>query len=91
MNKTDVEIYTKFWCGYCRMAMTLLDNNNIEYVQIDVTADEQKEREMNQRSGRHTVPQIFITDISIGGFTYLVNLCATTDIKAHVSDLANQA
>lgn len=87
----DVEIYTKSWCGYCRMAMALLDKHDIAYTNIDVTADADKEQEMKQRSGRQTVPQIFINDTSIGGFTDLAQLSATTDLKAYIVNATSQA
>ena len=67
------------------MAMTLLDQHGIEYTNIDVTSDAEKEQEMMQRSGRTTVPQIFFDDESIGGFTELANLSAKTDLREMVS------
>ena len=76
-----VEIYTKNWCGYCRMAMALLDQHEIEYKNIDVTSDPEKEQEMIQRSGQRTVPQVFFNNESIGGFTELANLSAKTDLR----------
>ncbi len=76
-----VEIYTKNWCGYCRMAMALLDKFDIEYTNIDVTSDPAMEQEMIQRSGRRTVPQVFFNNESIGGFTELANLSAKTDLR----------
>ncbi len=64
---THVEIYSKSWCGYCAQAKALLDAKGVTYADIDVTADREKELEMIQRSGAHTVPQIFIDGERIGG------------------------
>lgn len=75
-----VEIYTKNWCGYCRMAKMLLDNNNIAYEEHDVTSDREKESEMRQRSGRQTVPQIFIDNEPIGGCMELAALSQSTNL-----------
>ena len=62
-----VEIYTTPICPYCHRAKALLDKKGIEYTEIDVMRDRSKRAEMQERSGGHTVPQIFIDDKSIGG------------------------
>ena len=76
-----VEIYTKNWCGYCRMAKMLLDDSGIEYEEYDVTSDREKEQEMVQRSSGHTVPQIFIADEPVGGFMDLAALAQVSDLS----------
>ncbi len=73
----QVEIYAKSWCGYCARAKTLLDAKGVTYTDIDVTADREKELEMIERSGAHTVPQIFIDGERIGGHDDLFALEAT--------------
>jgi glutaredoxin 3 len=62
-----VEIYTTAVCPYCVTAKQLLKQKNIAYIEIRVDEDSVKRDEMIQRSGRRTVPQIFINDKSIGG------------------------
>lgn len=62
-----VEIYTKDHCPYCRRAKELLENKNVPFIEYDVSDDAAKEQEMRQRSGRQTVPEIFIEDTLIGG------------------------
>ncbi len=62
-----VEIYTKSWCPYCARAKEHLDFKGVRYEEIDVTTDSFREMEMVNRSGRHTVPQIFINDHHLGG------------------------
>lgn len=66
MNRT--EIYFKSWCPYSQNALALLDNKGVDYTAIDVTNDIPKELEMRERTGRTSVPQIFIGDRHIGGF-----------------------
>jgi GrxC family glutaredoxin len=63
-----VEIYHKTWCPYCRAALALLDRKGVAYRAIDVTTDRTREREMIERSGRRTVPEIFIGGELVGGF-----------------------
>lgn len=66
-----IVMYSTNWCGYCRAARALLKQKGLVFTEIDVGADESKRQEMIQRSGRHTVPQIFFGDKHIGGFTDL--------------------
>ncbi len=64
-----IEIYTSPWCGYCQAAKALLARKNAPYTEIDVSADAARRDEMLARAaGRHTVPQIFIGAVHVGGF-----------------------
>lgn len=63
-----VIIYSKQSCPYCVRAKKLLDSKKIMYQEIHVDEEPAKLKEMMERSGRKTVPQIFINDKSIGGF-----------------------
>ncbi len=68
MMKT-VEIYTSPTCGYCHMAKRLLTEKGVTFVEIDVARQADKRQEMLGRAnGRHTVPQIFVGDVHVGGF-----------------------
>ncbi len=72
---STVVIYTKDWCGYCHSAKQLLTTLGYKFEEIDVTHDLERYQEMRQRSGgRSTVPQIFINDVSIGGYNELSTL-----------------
>lgn len=62
-----VEIYTKPFCPYCYRAKALLDSRNTSYKEIDVSASAAMLSEMQDRSQRRTVPQVFIGDRHIGG------------------------
>lgn len=62
-----IKIYTKDYCPYCHKAKALLDSLKIKYTDIDVTHDAEKFQEAEQKSGSHTVPQIFVDDKFIGG------------------------
>ena len=63
-----VVIYSSATCPYCVQAKKLLDHKKVVYEEIRVDLDPEKKEEMIERSGRRTVPQIFINDQSIGGF-----------------------
>ena len=82
---THIEIYTKDWCGYSQRAKALLDANNLGFHEIDVTHDALAEREMIQRSGRTSVPQIFIDGIHVGGSDELFAMDASGELDLIVS------
>jgi alkyl hydroperoxide reductase subunit F len=76
----NIEIYSKDWCPFCSKAKSLLQSKQLEYVEVDITSDLQREQEMITRSGRRTVPQIFIDGESIGGYDDLANFNATGEL-----------
>ena len=67
-----VEIYAKDWCPYCKAAKQLLAQLGVDYVHHDVTEDVRLEQEMRTRSGRTSVPQIFVGETHVGGFDDMV-------------------
>ncbi|QKJ89041.1 Glutaredoxin [Paramixta manurensis] len=63
----NVEIYTKATCPFCHRAKALLSQKGVAYQEIPIDGDADKREEMIKRSGRTTVPQIFIDAQHIGG------------------------
>jgi glutaredoxin 3 len=64
-----VMMYSTGVCPYCTMAEKLLRSKgvaNIEKVRVDL--DHARREEMMQKTGRRTVPQIYIGETHIGGF-----------------------
>ncbi|HEV7985891.1 MAG TPA: glutaredoxin domain-containing protein, partial [Steroidobacteraceae bacterium] len=55
-----VVVYLKSWCPYCASARALLQSKNVSVREIDVEALPEQREEMIRRSGRRSVPQIFI-------------------------------
>jgi glutaredoxin 3 len=62
-----VVMYTTSWCPYCERARKLLGAKNVAIQEIDVESAPEKRAEMRNRSGRTSVPQIFIGDHHVGG------------------------
>ncbi len=62
-----ITIYTTPICPYCVRAKHLLKKKGAAFEEIDVFMDRDKRDEMETRSGRYTVPQIFIGDRHVGG------------------------
>jgi glutaredoxin 3 len=69
-----VEIYTKSYCPFCQRAKELLRIKGVSFIEHDVTTDPLREREMRERSGRTTVPEIFIEGVLLGGCDDLFEL-----------------
>lgn len=67
-------MYATEWCPYCRRAAALLRAKNAEVETIDVDRAPERRREMIARSGRRTVPQIWIGDTHVGGCDDLYEL-----------------
>jgi len=66
-----VKMYTTTFCPYCVRAKMLLKKNNIPYEEIGVGGDPEMRMKLVNMTGMRTVPQIFIYDKPIGGFTEL--------------------
>jgi glutaredoxin 3 len=68
MSEPAVVMYTTQWCGYCRRARLLFSGKGVAFTDIDIEAVPGAREQMHARSGRTSVPQIFIRDQHIGGF-----------------------
>jgi len=60
-------MYTASWCPYCALARQLLQSKGVDLEELDVEALPEARTEMMARSGRRTVPQIFVGEVHIGG------------------------
>lgn len=73
----QITIYVTSVCPYCHMALQLLASKNIPASAIDqIVLDDQPEARaaLATRTGRRTVPQIFIGEYHVGGFDDLAAL-----------------
>jgi glutaredoxin 3 len=71
----DIVMYCTGFCPYCRMAERLLESKGvtaIEKIRIDLQPE--RRREMMEKTGRRTVPQIYIGATHVGGFDDLAAL-----------------
>jgi len=64
-----VKVYTKSFCPYCVRAKAFLDRKGIAYEEIDAEHDDALRTWLVEASGQRTVPQIFVGDRSLGGFS----------------------
>ena len=70
----SVEIYTQPWCPYCERALSLLQRKGVAFREIKAPHGSPERVESERRSGRSSVPQIFIGAQHIGGCDDLVAL-----------------
>lgn len=64
----NVKVYSTQTCPYCRMAKDFLRQNNIQFTDVDVSANQALAQEMVKKSGQMGVPQIEIDGNIIVGF-----------------------
>lgn len=67
LRHPPVLMYMKSWCPYCKRARALLATKGVEPELIDIEAQPEQRALMVERSGRTTVPQIFIGTQHVGG------------------------
>ncbi|MBW4021700.1 MAG: glutaredoxin 3 [Proteobacteria bacterium] len=70
----EIEIYTQPYCPYCARALSLLESKSIPFKEIAAPGGSAARAEARTRSGRTSVPQIFIDGKHIGGCDDLVAL-----------------
>lgn len=64
-----VTVYVTDYCPYCNAAKRFLSSNGIEFDVVDVTQNVEKRNWLVQTTGMRTVPQIFVGDTPVGGYT----------------------
>jgi len=69
-----VTLYSTNTCPYCDRAKALLKSRGLSYDEVSLQDDPEGLQHLIQKTGQRTVPQIFINDIFIGGFTDLLAL-----------------
>ena len=75
-------VYTSDYCSYCAQAKKLLRNKGFDFDELNIQNDDSLRNEMLEKSnGMRTVPQIFINNFHVGGYTELAALVASGDIE----------
>jgi len=74
-----VKILTSPTCSYCHAAKDLLERKGIAYSEVDAIRDIEQAQALLQQSGQRTVPQIFVNENPIGGYTELAKFFSQPD------------
>jgi glutaredoxin 3 len=85
---SKIEIYTSGLCGYCHAAKELLKKKGAAFEEIDVTFSPAKRKEMAERAGRSSVPQIWINGEHVGGCDELYALDASGKLDPMLAESA---
>ena len=75
-------MYSTRLCPFCMRARALLESKGVAFEELAVDTEPELRREMMERSGRRTVPQIWIGDTHVGGFDDLAALERTGRLDA---------
>lgn len=67
----QIVMYGNRWCPYCNMAKRFLKRKGVSFEEVNVGRNDEQRRLMEQRSGRNTVPQVFVGEMHLGGYTDL--------------------
>ena len=87
MPRPEIVMSSTRWCPYCARARRLLESKGTEFREIDLDRDPQARAEMIRRSGRRTVPQIFIGETHVGGSDDLHALDASGGLDPLLKEL----
>ncbi len=68
MTDKPIVMYSRAACPFCVAARNLLESKGETWTEVSLDAEPDKRAEMISRTGRRTVPQIFIGDTHVGGF-----------------------
>lgn len=71
---SQIQIVTSPTCSYCHAAKNLFDREGVDYQEIDLFEHPEAAQALIAASGQRTVPQIFINEKPIGGYTELTHL-----------------
>ena len=80
-----VKVYSTRWCGYCMRAKTLLKSRGIEFEEILMDESPTFRQTIYELSGRTTIPLITIDEEPIGGYTELVKLDRSGQLRERLA------
>ena len=69
MSAPKVTVYTKQSCPFCVRAKRLLEKKGVAFDEVSVEGDDDLRTWLVEKTGQMTVPQIFVGERSLGGFS----------------------
>lgn len=76
-----VTVYTGSFCGYCLQVTSLLERRGIAYAEVNVEDEPGLREKLLARSGRRTLPQVFVGERYIGGADEIRALDASGELN----------
>lgn len=87
LQYADIKIYTDQSCTFCKYAKDLLNKLSCKFQEIDLTGKIKEREELMIQAKSRTVPQIFVDNICIGGFTELEEYTSISQDESLPEDL----
>ena len=75
-----VTVYTTSFCGYCTQVMTLLTKRGIPFTEVSVEDHPGLPGQLLAKSGRRTLPQVYVGDRYVGGAAEVAALDRNGDL-----------
>jgi glutaredoxin 3 len=75
-----ITVYTGSFCGYCDQVRALLARRGIEYTEVSVEDHPDLREKLLERSGRRTLPQVYVDERYVGGAVELAALDRAGDL-----------
>lgn len=76
-----VVLYGTRFCPYCVAARQWFKERNLPFEDIAVDGDQAARERLRAQSGQRTVPQIWIGDTHVGGYTDLLALAQSGQVE----------
>ncbi len=73
-SSPQITMYTTAICPYCVAAKNFLKSKGLDWAEVRVDTDPAERERMIARSGRTSVPQIFVGEVHVGGFDDMMAL-----------------
>jgi glutaredoxin 3 len=81
---SEVTVYSGSFCGPCLQVTTLLERRGIAYTEVSVEDDPGLREKLLARSGRRTLPQVYVGERFVGGADELRALDASGELTKMV-------
>lgn len=85
MSEKPIVMYSRAACPFCVAARNMFQARNLTWTEVSLDTEPDKRAEMIARTGRKTVPQVFIGDFHVGGFDDLDALDQAGDLDRILS------
>lgn len=82
----EIVVYLTPTCPYCNMAIKLLKGKGLSFDQINVAGNRELWQEMEEKTGRNTVPQVFVGEHHVGGFDDLSAADASGELDRIINE-----
>lgn len=81
-----IKIYSTEHCPYCVAAKRLCETKGLDFEEIDLTHNQEELAKIKAQTGMQTVPQIFVNDEFVGGYTEFQKLHASGELDKKLAE-----